>query len=409
MIVDECHNLLKLISLGTELAEIKDLDVLMERILYSAREFVNCDAGSIYIKKSDHLKFSYTQNDTLSGRLEKGQKLIYNTFTIPIDNKSISGYVALTGEVLNIPDAYLIPETSPYNFGKSFDESANYRTKSIMTIPLKKSNQQNIGVLQLINARDGQGNTIAFDNNIEPYVKYFAANAASALERAQLMRSILLHMISMAELRDPAETGLHVNRVGGYSVEIFEAWAKKKQYTPEEIFQQRDLLRMASMLHDVGKVAISDTILKKPSRLTDDEYEIMKSHTFLGARLFTDMFSELEEASRDVALNHHEKFNGTGYPGFIDPVTQKPLPGKIDENGNPMPKREDEISLFGRIVAIADVYDALSSKRSYKEPWSEDKVLSVMQAESGKHFDPELIDAFFACLPHIKAVENRYQ
>ena len=74
-----------------------------------------------------------------------------------------------------------------------------------------------------------------------------------------------------------------------------------------------------------------------------------------------------------------------------------------------MPKREDEISLFGRIVAIADVYDALSSKRSYKEPWSEDKVLSVMQAESGKHFDPELIDAFFACLPHIKAVENRYQ
>jgi HD-GYP domain-containing protein (c-di-GMP phosphodiesterase class II) len=216
-------------------------------------------------------------------------------------------------------------------------------------------------------------------------------------------------MISMAELRDPSETGKHVNRVGGYSVEIFETWARKKNYSKNKIDKQRDLLRMASMLHDVGKVAISDTILKKPARLDDDEYEIMKTHTYLGARLFTDPFSEMEDASRDVALNHHEKFDGTGYPGFIDPFTGEPVKGKVDKNGKPLPKKGNNIPLFGRIVALADVYDALSSQRSYKEAWSEERVLSIIKEESGKHFDPELVDSFFASLPAIKSIGERYQ
>jgi HD-GYP domain-containing protein (c-di-GMP phosphodiesterase class II) len=244
---------------------------------------------------------------------------------------------------------------------------------------------------------------------MEPYVAYYASNAAVALDRAQLMRSILLHMISMAELRDPSETGSHVNRVGGYSVEIFEAWARKKGLAKEEIERRRDLLRMAAMLHDVGKVAISDTILKKPARLDEDEYRVMKTHTWLGARLFADTFSEWEEASRDVALNHHEKFDGTGYPGHIDPFTGEASPGKTGPDGLPVPKRGDEIPLFGRIVALADVYDALASRRSYKEAWSEERVLEVIREESGRHFDPDVVDAFLDVLPSIRAIGSRYE
>jgi len=408
MIKNELARLRELIQLSTDLAEVKDFDVLMERLLQSVRNFVNCDAGSIYIKKGDHLKFSFSQNDTLQARLETGQKLIYSTFTVPISNKSISGYVAITGETLNIPDAYKLDDSLPFSFDQSYDENARYRTLSILTIPLKKINNQIIGVLQLINARNSSGNVIAFDPEMEPYVSYFANSATGALERAQLMRAILLRMISMAELRDPKETGDHVNRVGSYSVEIYEIWATKKGIAQSEIDKQKDLLRMSAMLHDVGKVAISDNILKKPGRLTDEEFEEMKLHTVYGARLFHDLYSELEEAARAVALNHHERFNGTGYPGFVDPFTGDPLPGK-DKNGRPIPKKGEEIPLFGRIVAIADVFDALSSQRSYKDAWNEDRVCSIIREENGKHFDPELVDAFFTCLPTLRSIGKRYQ
>ena len=408
MIKDELARLRELIQLNTDLAEVKDVDVLMERLLLSARNFVNCDAGSIYIKEGDHLKFSYSQNDTLQARLEQGQKLIYNTFTVPINNKSISGYVAITGETLNIPDAYKLDDSLPFSFDKRYDESAQYRTLSILTIPLKKTNNQIIGVLQLINARDSNSNVIAFDPEIEPYLSYFSNSATGALERAQLMRAILLRMISMAELSDLKETGHHVNRVGSYSVEIYETWANKKGISQSEIDKQKDLLRMSAMLHDVGKVAISDMILKKPGRLTEEEFDAMKLHTVYGARLFLDLYSELEESARIVALNHHERFNGNGYPGYVDPFTGDPLPGK-DNNGRPISKKGEEIPLFGRIVAIADVFDALSSPRCYKDAWDEDRVCSIIREENGKHFDPELVDAFFTCLPTIRSIGKRYQ
>ena len=162
------------------------------------------------------------------------------------------------------------------------------------------------------------------------------------------------------------------------------------------------------MLHDVGKVAISDLILKKPARLSEEEFAVMKSHTYLGARLFKGMQSDFDAAAVDVALNHHEKWDGTGYPGHIDPLTEKPLTGFTEPDGLPRPKKEDEIPLFGRIVAVADVYDALSSRRSYKEPWSHDRVLEEMRQSSERHFDPEIIDAFFGCMDVLRSIENRY-
>ncbi len=391
-----------------DLDTIKDVDLLLEKILSYAKEFFNADAGSIYLKEGDNLKFSHTQTDSLQKRLDPGKKLIYRTFLIPIDNNSIVGYVAKNRETVNIPDVYKLNDSVPYSFDSYYDRLSQYRSHSMLTGPLTNQRNDVIGAVQLINAQDDAGNIIPFSTYDESFIKYFATIAALAVERAQMTRNIILRMISMAELRDPKETGAHVNRVGAYSVEIFESWAKKKGLSAEYIEGERDIMRMAAMLHDVGKVAISDLILKKPARLTEDEFEVMKSHTFLGARLFKELQSDFEEMAAQVALNHHEKWDGTGYPGHLDPINEKALPGHEEPDGKPKSKREEEIPLAGRIVAVADVYDALCSRRSYKEAWTEERVLEEIQASSGKHFDPEIVEAFFSCLEILQAIAGHY-
>ena len=391
-----------------DINEVKDIDLLLERILTSVREVFNADAGSIYLKDRDTLEFSYTQNDTLRERLGTGKKLIYNTFTIPVNDDSIAGYVANHNETVSLSDVYTLNGSTPYAFDSTFDELSHYRTRSMLTVPMTNQRGEVLGVMQVINAQDDDGHPVPFAPSDEGLIRHFATSAALAVERARMTRDIILRMISMAELRDPKETGAHVNRVGAYSVEIYEEWSRRRGLSPEEVTIQKDVLRMAAMLHDVGKVAISDLILKKPARLNVDEYEIMKSHTYLGARLFKDINSDFDEIAKEVALNHHEKWNGTGYPGYIDPFTEDPLPGHSGPDGNPRPKRAEEIPLFGRIVAVADVYDALCSRRSYKEPWDEDRILEEMPQSSGSHFDPEIVEAFFGCLDGLKSIARRY-
>jgi len=409
-LLSEKEKLDKLTYLGIELNQVRDLDILMERVLECARSFVNADAGSIYIRNKDKktLQFTYTQNDTLQERLPKGEKLIYATFTLPINKESISGYVATTGQLLNIPNVYEIESTAPYHFGKQFDEESGYQTRSVITVPLKTQRGDILGILQIINAQDENKKIIPFTDSDEKLMLHFASTAAVALERAQMTRSILLRMIRMSEMRDPKETGAHVNRVGGYSIEIFEQWAQKHNLSKEEFDRNRDSLRMAAMLHDVGKIAISDVILKKPSRFNQDEFETMKQHTFLGARLFLNSQSDFDEAAFDVSLNHHERWDGRGYPGYIDVATGKALDGFISSEGKPMGKKGNEIPIFGRIVALADVYDALSSKRVYKEAWDESDVLTTIEKEAGAQFDPELIEIFFSRLNVLRSIQNRY-
>jgi response regulator RpfG family c-di-GMP phosphodiesterase len=398
----------RIIQLGIEVSQIKDLDILLEKILSEARLLVHADAGSIYIKENDTLKFSYTQNVTLQKKEGPGKKLIYTTFSMPITNKSIAGTVALTGKLLNIADAYKIPGTSSFGFDSSYDKKAGYETHSMLTVPLKNNRGDIIGVLQLINAQNEKKKIIPFNAEDELLIKPFAMYAAVAIERAQLTRTTILRMISMAELRDPKETGAHVNRVASYALEIYEYWAHKRGILQEEVDKYRDAFRMAAMLHDVGKVAISDTILKKPGRFTEAEHDIIKQHTIEGAKLFSGARSDFDEIAADVALNHHEKWDGTGYPGFIDIHTCKALTGYETKEGKPRPKKGEEIPLYGRIVALADVYDALSSKRSYKEAWNEDQVLQTIKDDRGKHFDPVLVDCFFEILDVIHSIANRY-
>ncbi|MGE0085625.1 MAG: HD domain-containing phosphohydrolase [Desulfococcaceae bacterium] len=406
--LSEKEKLETLTRLGIDLNQVQDLDLLMERILTEARRFVNADAGSIYIRDRDRLHFSYTQNDTLQQRLCPGEKLIYSTFSIPVDEKSIAGYAATTGTILNLPDVYRIDPSLPYGFSDRFDRASHYRTGSMLTIPLKNSKADILGIIQILKAQDKSGNIIPFSPDDEKIMMLFASIASVALERAQMTRAMILRTIRMAEMRDPKETGAHVNRVGGYAVELYEKWAYRHGYSRQEVDSNRDVLRMAAMLHDVGKVGISDTILKKPARFTPEEYEVMKQHTVLGSRLFEGARSDFDEAAADVALNHHERWDGNGYPGFVDPITGLAIPEYAGADGRARGKKGEEIPIFGRIVALADVFDALSSVRCYKEAWDEVKVLETIEKESGSHFDPELVEIFFSSLDIIRSVQQRY-
>ncbi len=397
-----------LVNLGIELNRIKDLDILMEHILTEARRFAGADAGSIYLASDNRLLFSYTQNDTLQKRLPEGAKLIYSTFSIPIDQNSIAGYTAMTGSLLNIPDVGLIDAKSPYQFNRKFDDSTGYATRSILTVPLVTTQGDLVGVLQMINAADESGRIVSFNEETERTMLLFASMAAVALERAKLTRNMILRTIRMAEMRDPKETGAHVNRVAGYAIELYENWARKRGIDRKEIDAKRDVLRMAAMLHDVGKVAIPDSILKKAGSLTNEEYAVMKNHTILGARLFMDKTSDFDDAAADVAFSHHERWDGRGYPGHVILETGTPEEGYTGPDGKAKGKAGEEIPLFGRIVTIADVYDALSSKRSYKASWAEEDVLDNLRKNAGSQFDPELIDIFFSCLDAIRQIRLRY-
>jgi len=403
-----------ILEIDFELNQIQDLDLLLERILLEARKVVRADAGSIYVKQTEKennvvtekIDIKYSQNDTLQKQLPPGQKMIYSVFSLPINEKSLSGYCAFTGKTVNVPDMYNIPPEEPYSFNAMFDRLTGYKTISTLTFPLSTADGRLLGVIQVINKKNEQGEVIPFSEEDEFLITHFAANATVALQRAFVTRAMILRMIKMAELRDPKETGTHVNRVAGYAVEIYDRWAYNNKVPDAERESFRDVLKIGSMLHDVGKVAISDIILKKPARFTPEEFLIMQQHTLYGASLFDDPQSLIDKIAEDIALTHHENWDGTGYPGWVDPVTQVPV--KTNEEGKPLGRKGEDIPLAGRIVAIADVFDALCSKRVYKEPWGEEEVLAEIRKLSGSKFDPALVEVFFEILPSIKQTQNLY-
>ena len=403
-----------IIMLDSELNKIQDLDLLLERILLEARKVVRADAGSIYVIEKeeedgipvDKLVIKYAQNDTLSRDLPQGQKLVYSVFSLAINEKTVSGYCALTRELVNVPDVYNISSDMPYSYSTAYDKISGYKTTSTLAVPLQTAEGKLLGVIQIINSKNSEGEIIPFSQEDVFLISHFATNAALALQRAFVTRAMILRMIKMAELRDPKETGTHVNRVAGYAVEIYDRWAYHHNVPVAEKERFKDTLKIAAMLHDVGKVAISDIILKKPAKFTPEEYQIMQNHTLYGAQLFEDPQSAIDQISHDVSLCHHENWDGTGYPGWIDSATGKVIKGNSE--GKPLGKKFEEIPLTGRIVALADVYDALCSRRVYKEPWTEADVLAEIKELSGTKFDPELIDVFFEILSSIKQIRTLY-
>ncbi|MGB5867587.1 MAG: HD domain-containing phosphohydrolase, partial [Arcobacteraceae bacterium] len=150
---------------------------------------------------------------------------------------------------------------------------------------------------------------------------------------------------------------------------------------------EAELLKLASPMHDIGKVGIADSILNKPGKLTEDEFEIMKTHSTLGYEMLKGSSRDILKTSAIVALEHHEKWDGTGYPKGLS---------------------KENIHIYGRITAICDVFDALGSDRCYKKAWSLDQILKLFEDQKGKHFDPTLIDLFFANLEEFLVIRNMY-
>ncbi|PKN27587.1 MAG: metal-dependent phosphohydrolase [Deltaproteobacteria bacterium HGW-Deltaproteobacteria-22] len=392
----------RVLDIADELNQLKDIDTILDRVLLESRRLSCARAGSIFLRENGLLRFRYVHNDDLYAQ-DSNNKHIYTNLEVPIDEKSIVGYVALTGETLTIEDAYRIPPEAPYHFNSSFDVKTGFHTRSLLTIPLKAAQNQVIGVLQIINSTDCAGTPVPFSHHDEMLATVFARHAAAAIERGLMTREMVLRMMQMAALRDPKETGAHVQRVGAYSAEIYHRWALSHGVSIDEIRKRKDLIRLAAMLHDVGKVGIADSILKKPAKLTEEEFAVMRCHTVFGADLFSHAGSELDTVCREIALHHHQRWDGRGYPcEAVDAENLVPTCA-----GNPGLAGED-IPFVARITAIADVFDALCSSRSYKEAWSDDRVLSILRDERGKQFDPELIDVFFDLLDVILAIRDKF-
>jgi len=177
-------------------------------------------------------------------------------------------------------------------------------------------------------------------------------------------KDIIVTMGAIGESRSK-ETGVHVKRVAEYSRLLAMKYGLNKE--------QCDLLYNASPMHDIGKVAISDSILQKPGKLTSEEFEIMKTHSTLGYNMLKNSKRDILSAAAIVAHEHHEKYDGSGYPNN---------------------KKGEDIHIFGRITAVADIFDALGSDRCYKKAWDLDKIVELLRQEKGKHFDPKLVDIF---------------
>jgi putative two-component system response regulator len=184
-----------------------------------------------------------------------------------------------------------------------------------------------------------------------------------------------IHRLVTASTFRDEETGAHIKRTGLYS----EVLARAVGWTDSEA----ERIRMAAPMHDVGKIGIPDSILQKPQLLTADEYEIMKRHTTIGASMLAGSDSRMLKMAHEIALAHHESWDGSGYPAGL---------------------RGPDIPQAARIVAIVDAYDALTHDRVYRRALGEEAVLGILRQGRGSHFDPELLDAFFACLPEMRRI-----
>ena len=383
----------------SSLNQLQDVNTILDATLSEARHLTHADAGSIFLVKKGRLEFCHVQNDTLFGKKGAGAARYRNT-SVPISENSIVGFSALTKKIVTIDDAYNISSDVPYKFNESFDKQNCYHTTSILAVPLVSlDNRAVVGVMQLINAQDEQGQVIHFSEQSKMWVRVFSNNASAIIERSMLNHELILRMVKMAELHDPEETGAHVQRVSAYSVEIYKQWAEKRNIPSAEIIKYSDLLSRAALLHDAGKVGIPDAILKKPGPLNDKEFEQIKNHTVSGAALFTNISSELDQMTHDIVLHHHERWNGQGYPGRLveegEQSVRKSLAGK-------------DIPFAARIVALADVFDALSSERCYKPPWNNKKIYNEIRKDSGVYFDPELVEAFFEIKDILHAIQKKF-
>lgn len=377
-----------------DLARYQDESTLLDRILAKAREICNADAGTVFLRDGDELLFSYTHNDSLFS-VDSAHKYAYSGIRLPVSTASIAGYAAVTGEMLNIPDVRALPPEAPYAFQPGFDDSTGYRTRTMLTVPFYNQAGEVSGVMQLINSLDpGTGTPRPFTLAMERNIRVLAREIANILKRSDLVRQGLYRTIRLTAVHDPLETGPHAERVGAIAAALYQTRANKLELDPDTTRYEKSRIRLAAMLHDVGKVGVSDLVLKKPGRLTDEEMHAMRAHTEIGAAVLDDEAKNesFMALARDISLHHHQKWNGQGYVG----------PGDAGRLSG------EDIPIAARITALADVFDALVSPRSYKAPWPFEKAMNLLREEAGEHFDPMLVACMEEILDMVAGIYERF-
>ena len=294
----------QLLAIGSALSSSNNLDELLHLILFKSREITCSDAGSVYlIDRSDaapKLIFKVSQNDSIPNAP-------FEEFAMPLTQKSLAGYVALTGESLNLPDAYNLPRGVPYDLDRSFDTSMPYHTCSVLVLPMQDQDGEIIGVVQLINRKVRPDIAITTENAMEvtqPYseweeriVRSLASQAAISIERNQLQKSIenlfegfVRASVEIIEARDPTTSG-HSERVAELTVRLSQEASSITSGPLQSIYfsdRQIQEIRYAALLHDFGKVGIPEAILGKQKKLYPEQLEIIR-HRFALARRTLEM------------------------------------------------------------------------------------------------------------------------
>ena len=373
-----------------ELFKTPDMSSVLDVLLHRARSVCNADAGTIYLVEKGRLVFSYSHNDTLFTRSQSARQQYLNA-SLPIDSLSIAGHAANTRTVVNIDNVYALSKDMPYTFNDSFDKATGYRTVSMCVLPIIDQNGKLLAVMQIINSMH-EGKTVSFSPHMIFLLHRLCNVGADVIAKARYTKDMLMRLLETARMRDPDETGPHVTRVGSMVAELYHHWAEKKNIDIMEITTTKSHLRLAAMLHDVGKVGISDLILKKPGRFTPEERAIMEQHCAIGAAIFKDTNYTLESMAATIALHHHQRWDGNGYGGHN---SNTKLAGK-------------DIPLEARLTSICDVFDALISPRCYKDPMPVEKALAIIKKDSGVFFDPELVECFFEIIDVMFAIQKRY-
>ena len=378
-------------ELRDSLALYKDDSVILDHILLKSRELANADAGTVYILDGNELVFAYTHNDTLFP-VSMSSKHAYADVRIAVNTSSISGYVATTQKSLNIADVYKLPKSTPYSFNSSFDKKTGYRTVSALTVPLLSRTGILLGVMQLLNSLDRQGRPVPFGSATEELVLRLAVEAAATLENNQNVLRGIKRLLRIVTMHDPAESISHAERVGALAAELYQHWAQKQGQQAGAVRYYKSQLRLAAMLHDIGKVGVSEGILKKEGRFNPQERRLMAEHSLFGAGLFAGETGDISVLVAETSLHHHQKWNGSWQSELAEvPV----LSG-------------EKIPLAARLTALADVFDSLVHPRGYQDSWSFDDALRLIEREAGGHFDPELVASFLEILDVVKAIYLRY-
>ena len=352
-----------LVEFGTRISCEIRLDKLLDIIAQQITKMLDVGRCTIYLKD--------VEKNELWSKIAQGRGLEHTEIRVPLNGNGVISICARTGETINLPNAYEDPR-----FCMDVDMVTDFRTHTLLAVPLKNNSGRVLGVFQVANKSDGN----PFDKKDEGILLLLATLASSAIEIAKLYQDVhvaqletIYRLAVTAEYRDQQDTRAHLKNISIISYLLALALGMTKK--------EAELIKNASPLHDIGKVALADNILLKPGKLTPEEFEIMKSHTVYGGRILEGAHSKILQIAHKMSLYHHEKWNGLGYP--------KALQG-------------EEIPIEARIVTVADVFDALCVFRVYKKAWKTDDAYEYILGEAGKSFDPRVVAAFKKIYPSIR-------